>query len=141
MRARCLNPDHPAFPDYGGRGIAICDRWRDSFEAFLADMGERPSPSHSIDRHPDNDGPYEPGNVRWATDAEQAINRRNVRTVEVEGETVPLIEAAARIGLSKNTVHQRLFKGWSVERILATPLDSRRSEAVRRARIISDKRI
>jgi hypothetical protein len=75
MKTRCSNPRNPAFMDYGGRGIEVCPRWEVSFEAFLADMGPRTSPAHSIDRK-NNDGNYEPGNCRWATASEQARNRR-----------------------------------------------------------------
>lgn len=81
MLARCLKPTHKYFFDYGGRGIKVCQRWM-KFENFLADMGRRPDgikgkrPLYSIDRFPDKNGNYEPGNVRWATMKEQATNRR-----------------------------------------------------------------
>lgn len=78
MRARCLNPNNPAYKNYGGRGITICQRWLDSYENFLTDMGRRPTPQHSIDRI-DNDllvDSYSKANCRWATTEEQLANRR-----------------------------------------------------------------
>lgn len=75
MIARCHNPKHPQYANYGGRGISVCARWRESFENFSADMGQKPSPDHSLDRK-DNDGNYEPGNVRWTTRTEQMLNTR-----------------------------------------------------------------
>ncbi|MFJ5151393.1 hypothetical protein ACIQCF_07355 [Streptomyces sp. NPDC088353] len=85
MKWRCLNPNYKPYPNYGGRGITVCDRWRDSFEAFLADVGPRPSPNHTLDRI-DNDGNYEPGNVAWRTYKEQAQNKRpQLRSTCVKG--------------------------------------------------------
>ena len=76
MRMRCLNPKYHAFHLYGGRGVKVCDRWLFSFVYFVADMGERPA-GLTIDRWPNKDGDYEPGNCRWATKSEQALNRNH----------------------------------------------------------------
>lgn len=75
MKDRCYNVNGKRYPEWGGRGIRVCDRWLNSFENFFADMGFRPTPRHSLDRK-DNDGDYSPENVRWATKTEQSINRR-----------------------------------------------------------------
>lgn len=72
---RCHNPNATRFKNWGGRGIIVCEEWRNSYPAFLAHVGRRPSPKHSLDRYPNPDGNYEPGNVRWATLIEQANNR------------------------------------------------------------------
>jgi len=78
MKARCRNVNNSSYSNYGGRGIRVCDRWCESFEAFLTDVGRKPTPTHSLDRI-NNDGNYEPGNVRWATRHEQRVNQRPVR--------------------------------------------------------------
>ena len=82
MKDRCYNPNHKHYKDYGGRGITICDHWKDSFENFLADMGSKPSSKHSIDRI-DNNRNYEPENCKWSTNKEQARNRRNQKDVKL----------------------------------------------------------
>jgi hypothetical protein len=115
MWDRTTNPNNNSFPRYGGRGIRVCDEWRD-FAVFYHDMGPKPTPDHSLDRYPDNDGNYEPGNVRWATDAEQTHNRH--RWLTLGGKTATLHEWAATIGISVNGLRGRLASGWSEERIL-----------------------
>jgi hypothetical protein len=87
-RDRCTNPHSSSWANYGGRGIGMCPEWAASFEAFLAHIGPRPSPSHSLDRYPDNDGHYEPGNVRWATKREQDRNRRTTKLTLEQTEAI-----------------------------------------------------
>lgn len=113
IRDRCGNPNNKKYQDYGGRGISVCDRWDSSYEAFLADMGRSPSASHSIDRYPDNDGNYEPGNCRWATNLEQARNKRRHRFVSLNGGIVPLSEACEAAGVNYRSALYRLNSGKS----------------------------
>lgn len=117
MLTRCLNPRSEKWPQYGGRGIAVCQRWQESFEAFLADMGE-PPPDHSLDRI-DNDGPYSPENCRWATNNQQARNKSTNRVLTYQGKSQTLAEWAEELGLPRNTIQTRLRLGWSVERALS----------------------
>ena len=93
MLFRCSNPAAKEYKHYGGRGIKVCERWRESFAHFLSDMGRRPSGT-TLDRFPDNDGNYEPGNCRWATSIQQARNRRNTPTVDFNGREISLPELA-----------------------------------------------
>lgn len=122
MRERCRNPSHSAYGRYGGRGISVCERWMDSFEAFLEDMGPRPSAEHSIDRI-NNDGNYEPGNCRWATIDEQARNRSNTIRLTFRGETLLLVEWCERMGVNADMVRSRVERGWSAEDALTKPSD------------------
>lgn len=85
MKNRCFNRNNPSYAEYGGRGISIHPEWVNDFVAFFEHIGPRPSPEHSLDRYPDNDGNYEPGNVRWATKKQQSENRRPIRTGSSHG--------------------------------------------------------
>lgn len=118
MLQRCENKGNPSYCNYGGRGISVCDRWR-SFSQFLADVGARPSAKHSIDRI-NNDGNYEPGNVRWATRSEQNRNHRRLRMLTLNGETHCVVEWAERTGLPERTIRSRLQLGWSALDALTT---------------------
>lgn len=122
MLDRCRNPRSPSWEQYGGRGITVCDRWRE-YANFLKDMGRCP-PYHSIDRI-DNDSNYEPGNCRWASAQTQAINRRSTHWISYLGETLTKTEWAARVGLKFTTLNERLRRGWGAERALQTPARKR----------------
>ena len=117
LKQRCTNPKSMGYPDYGGRGIAVCERWMESFEAFYQDMGPRPSDLHSIDRK-DVNGNYEPGNCRWATNEEQHSNRRNNVFIEYDGRRQTVAQWARESGLHPSTVRHRLKAGWPMERAL-----------------------
>lgn len=123
MIQRCTNKNNKKWPRYGGRGITVCERWR-KFENFLADMGERPEGT-SIDRI-DNDGNYEPGNCRWATQKQQGNNRGNNIRVIVSGKEVTASEASRMMGADRATVARRIRSGWSVEDSVSIAVGSRR---------------
>ncbi len=118
IKDRCLNPNSTFYEDYGGRGIIICDEWREDFMAFFTHVGQRPSPSHSIDRFPNVNGNYEPGNVRWATKTEQSRNRRNNRLLFLNGVGRLAIEWEPIVKISASTIKDRLSRGWSQEKAL-----------------------
>ena len=114
MLQRCNNPNSDKYQYYGGRGVTVCERWH-TFENFLADMGERPSTKHSIDRI-DNDRGYNPDNCQWVTMRKQNRNRRSNIEIEYNGETMCLTDWADRLGLNYETLRQRIRDyGWSVE--------------------------
>jgi hypothetical protein len=119
MVNRCHNPKNPAYPDYGGRGIMVCERWR-TFENFFADMGPRPSKRHTIDRTNNSKG-YEPGNVRWATMKEQANNTRGNRIIEHAGLRMTLAQWAQHTGIRGNTIARRIDSGVPAALAMSTP--------------------
>jgi hypothetical protein len=121
MIERCTSPGYHHWSSYGGRGIKVHESWLKDFAAFFADVGPRPSLAHSLDRYPNNDGNYEPGNVRWATAKEQAANRRTNITVEFQGELVVLAEAARRAGISKAQLSKRYQRGLRGDALFAPP--------------------
>lgn len=123
MNRRCLNPRDRCYKNYGGRGITVCERWRNSFEAFYEDMGPRPKGA-SLDRT-DNSKGYEPNNCRWATQAEQSRNKRTNRMITAFAKTMCLSDWAEEVGIPLGTLRYRLASGWPAERALTDPPASR----------------
>ena len=117
MKARCGNTTHPAFKYYGGRGILVCDRWKESYRAFVEDMGEAPE-GLWIDRI-DNEKGYEPGNCRWVTPKKSAKNRKKGGP-PVKPES--LMQRAKATGIPYIRVIQRIHAGWPVEKALNIPV-------------------
>ena len=107
MKSRCDNPKNRKYRDYGARGIRVCARWLTSFDRFFADMGPKPSSKHSIDRI-NNEGNYEPGNCRWATPKEQSRNKRHHRTVQYNGQQMPLSMACELSGVNYGAALYRI---------------------------------
>lgn len=120
MNDRCSNEKRQDYSRYGGRGIEVCERWQNSFESFLEDMGERPE-GLTLDRI-DVNGNYEPSNCRWATQKEQQRNKRNSRFLTYKGETLTLAEWSERTGIGVGTLWRRLELGWSVEAALTVAI-------------------
>lgn len=116
MRQRCVNPNVDRYANYGGRGVVVCERWN-SFSNFLADMGPRPSESHSIERK-NNDGNYEPGNCVWATREVQANNTRSNRFIEARRLRLTLAQWSRVLGVKAETLSWRIKRGWPTEKAL-----------------------
>ena len=112
MKQRCNYPGSEQYAAYGGRGVKVCTRWSESFENFLADMGPRPA-GMTIDRFPNRDGNYEPGNCRWATIDEQARNRSSTLFVEREGVTKCVKDWCDELGLHPDRIYGRIRRGMS----------------------------
>ena len=124
MKTRCHNPNASGYYKYGARGIKVCDRWRDSFEAFYQDMGPRPSSQHEIDRI-DNKGNYEPGNCQWATKRQNYLNKDRTRWLTFQGKTQCLKDWSAELGLPYSTLQNRLNAGLTVEQAFTNPRGAR----------------
>jgi len=135
IKSRCYNKKVPQYPRYGGRGITMCNRWRDSFDAFVTDLPDRPSPEHSIERV-DNNGNYEPGNCEWSTPTQQANNRRSNSKYRIsiseesliynlDGNLITIKEFSDLVGLPLIVVKYRYAKNWDAEWILNAKYDCR----------------
>src|ERR1700761_2051157 len=125
MRSRCNDSRSSQYYKYGQRGISVCDRWNKiggGFENFLSDLGPSPSRNHSIERI-NNDGNYEPGNCRWATDLEQANNKRNTVYVVYHGERMPLMTAirVSKTKLDRKVILNRIKRGWEIDDAIDRP--------------------
>ncbi len=121
MLSRCYKPSHQKYHCYGERGISVCDRWINSFWDFVSDVGDKPTPQHSIDRYPNRDGNYEPGNVRWATQAEQTRNTRRNTILTVDGQSETIMDWAAIKSISHAAIVFRKKKGWSDHDAVSIP--------------------
>lgn len=137
-KGRCYNQNNRKYPIYGGRGITMCERWRRSFEAFIADMGLRPSSAYSIDRI-DGDGNYEPSNCRWATIREQNNNTSFNRVVTIDGQNITIAEAVDLTGLSRCKIERADNMGAAVLRVssryVTPPLALRRGSQSPRSKL------
>ena len=123
MMHRCYSPASPAFPRYGGRGIFVTERWHD-VRAFIKDLEPSYRERMSLDRI-DNNGPYSPENVRWASAETQSRNTRRNRMLTHEGRTMTLFEWAYELGLKPGTLWKRIASGWSIEDALTRPPNGR----------------
>lgn len=123
MKRRCYNPKRERYQAYGARGICVCDRWRESFDAFYADMGPRPSPDHTLDRK-DVNGDYTPENCHWIPRKEQYRNLRRSVYLDYKGERRLLTDIAAETGVSSRRIYQRVIAlGWPIERAIVSPVE------------------
>lgn len=119
IKQRCYNPNYRHYKYYGGKGIEVCERWRDSFQNFLDDMGKRPRGDYSIDRIDGTKG-YSPENCRWATRITQQNNKRNNRLLTHDGKTQTMSEWSRELNIPLARIWWRLNKGWTIERALSS---------------------
>ncbi len=123
IKQRCYNPKHDSYPQYGGRGIAMFEPWKESYDLFLEHVGRRPYRGYSIDRIDTNVG-YFPGNLRWASASQQQRNRRDNMNLTFDGETKLVRDWAKQLGISITAINGRLKKGWSPERTLTEAVNT-----------------
>jgi hypothetical protein len=121
MKQRCSNPNATNYARYGGRGIAVCQRWQESFLAFLEDLGPRPSKGHTLERR-NNNGDYEPDNCYWATRKQQGRNRANNRVYTHNNTTLCLAEWAEILDIDEELLRSRMKSGWSFEMAISMPV-------------------
>lgn len=133
MKARCHSPSSTSYANYGAKGISVCSRWRESFENFLEDMGEKPANSHSIERI-DNKKGYFPENCRWATSAEQNRNYSRNVVIEHNGQKQCLSDWAVQLGIKKHTLRYRLNAGWDISDAFSLPVSMGNSLCTRNDR-------
>lgn len=131
MRLRCTVPSNPAYEDYGGRGIRVCDRWLNSVATFVADMGLKPSSKHELDRR-DNNGHYEPDNCRWVLRTVNSRNRRSSKLLTFRGETRTVVEWCEVLNLRYPAILKRLESGQTVEQALSLPVRTKSPKGQRR---------
>ncbi len=121
MKDRCRLPTNKAWKAYGGRGIKVCEAWQDDFSRFVKDVGLPPSPGLDLDRHPDKNGDYRPGNVRWVSHQQNMMNVRTNRPVTIAGVRKMASEWADEYGISRSTFCCRMKWGWEGEELLKRP--------------------
>ncbi len=139
MIQRCHNPNIPNWGNYGGRGISVCQEWRESFETFLSDVGHRPSEFHSLDRI-DNDKGYSPDNCRWVTQKVQSRNTRITRWVDIDGERYKAADLAETFGLKIDTIVERAGKGFSFTQVTGKERIGDLTSGIRKAVIARSKK-
>jgi hypothetical protein len=133
MIQRCYRQKTKMYPRYGGRGIRVCGRWRNSFAAFIEDMGKRPSPKHQIDRI-NNDGNYEPANCRWVTLRDQFNNRSSNVHLIVDGSSRTVAEWSRMTGVDDKLMYCRVKRGWADRDVVMTPVGATREPRTRGAK-------